>query len=289
MSVIGISTDCVCDLPEEYLSKNKIGIIYFYIITNTGRFKDVHEITSENMLEYLDLKNGEALTVAPDVEEYCEFFRNRLSMCDEVIHICVSRHISQSYESATQAVEKLQELGKRVHVFDSGHLSTGLGHMVIRAVDLRAQGKAVTGILAELERMKRYISTTFITVNADYLYLNKRVSKWVRDICGYLMLHPVLTMKDGRIALKRVFIGNYEKAALRYVKGEVKKNQRINKKRAFITHVGCSVRFIGAVKAEVEKLCHFEELISTKASATISGNCGMGTFGILYVYDYEGE
>ena len=73
------------------------------------------------------------------------------------------------------------------------------------------------------------------------------------------------------------------------MKGEVKKNQRINKKRAFITHVGCSVRFIGAVKAEVEKLCHFEELISTKASATISGNCGMGTFGILYVYDYEGE
>ncbi len=289
MSVIGISTDCVCDLPEEYLSRNKIGIIYFYIITNTGRFQDVHEITSENMLEYLESKGNEVLTVAPKVDEYCKFFRTGLSMYDEVIHICVSRHISQSYENANQAVEKLQELGKRVHVVDSGHLSTGLGHMVIKAVDLKAQGRGIDGILAGLERMKQSISTSFITVNADYLYLNKRVSKWVRDICRYLTLHPVLTMKDGRITLKKVFIGNYEKAALRYVRGEVKRNEGINKKRAFITHVGCSVRFIGEVKAEVEKFCHFEEVISTKASATISGNCGMGTFGILYVYDYEGE
>jgi len=289
MSVIGISTDCVCDLPEEYLRKNNVGIIYFYIITNTGCFKDVHEITSENMLEYLDGKGGEALTVAPSVEEYCNFFRTGLSMYDEVIHICVSRYISQSYENATQAVKKLGEQGKKVHVVDSGHLSTGLGHMVIRAVDLKDEGKAVADILKGLELIKQHISTSFITVNADYLYLNKRVSKWVRDICWYLMLHPVLTMKDGRITLKKVFIGNYEKAALRYVRGEVKKNQRINKKRAFITHVGCGVRFIGNVKAEVEKLCPFEELISTKASATISGNCGMGTFGILYVYDYEGE
>ena len=29
MSDIGISTDCVCDLPEEYLRRNKVGIIYF--------------------------------------------------------------------------------------------------------------------------------------------------------------------------------------------------------------------------------------------------------------------
>lgn len=289
MSVIGISTDCVCDLPQDYLNRNKIGIIFFYIITNTGRFKDVHEITSENMLEYLESKGGEALTVAPDVDEYCKFFENGLKLYDEVIHICVSRHISQSYENAIRAVERLQEQGKRVNVVDSGHLSTGLGHMVMRAVGLKDKGNDAAHIVSELERMKQYISTSFITINADYLYLNKRVSKWVRDICRYLMLHPVLTMKDGRITLKRVFMGNYEKAALRYVRGEVKKNHKINKKRAFITHVGCSVRFIGAVKAEVEKLCHFEELISTKASATISGNCGMGTFGILYVYDYEGE
>ena len=288
MSDIGISTDYVCDLPEEYLRRNKVGIIYFYIITNTGRFKDVHEITSENMLEYLDGKGGEAITVAPSIEEYCNFFKTGLSMYDEVIHICVSRHISQSYENAIRAVEKLGEQGKKVYVVDSGHLSTGLGHMVIKAVEWKDKGQQMTDILNELEKMKQHISTSFITVNADYLYLNKRVNKWVRDLCSYLTLHPVLAMKDGKIVLKKVFIGNYEKAALRYVRGEVKRNNRINKSRAFITHVGCGVRFIGNVKDEVEKLCQFEELISTKASATISGNCGMGTFGILYVYNYGG-
>lgn len=289
MSMIGISTDCVCDLPGEYLSKNKIGIIYFYILTDTGRFKDVHEITSENMLEYLAEGDKEALTFAPDVEEYCTFFKKGLEKHDEVVHICVSSHISLSYENARKAVVQLGQLGEKVHVVDSGHLSTGLGHMVIRAVELVKAGKDTTQIVSTLENMKPYISTSFITINADYLYLNKRVKKWVRDVCRVLMLHPVLTMKNGRITVKKVFMGNYERAALRYIRGEIKKNAKLNKERAFITHVGCGVRFIEDIKKEVNRYCRFEELISTKASATISGNCGMGTFGILYVYNYKGE
>lgn len=289
MSMIGISTDCVCDLPYEYVAENNVGIVYFYIATKTGRFRDVHEITSENMLEYLEGQNGEALTFAPDVEEYCRFFKTNLENHQEIIHICVSRHISQSYNNAVKAAEELQEEGKRVHVVDSGHLSTGLGHMVMHAVDLLQAGRTIPQILEALEKMRPHISTSFVTVNADYLYLNKRVSKGVRDICRYFTLHPVLAMKDGKITLKKVLVGNYERASLRYIRGELRRHKGINKKRAFITHVGCSVRFIGDVKREVERHCHFEELISTKASATISGNCGMGTFGILYVHNYKGE
>ena len=53
---ICITTDCVCDLPDEMLRDNDIDIVYFYIDTDTGRFRDRSEITAQNIFEYL--KNG---------------------------------------------------------------------------------------------------------------------------------------------------------------------------------------------------------------------------------------
>ena len=50
---ICITTDCVCDLPTETLKENDIDVVYFYIETDTGRFRDVSEITAQNIFDYL--------------------------------------------------------------------------------------------------------------------------------------------------------------------------------------------------------------------------------------------
>ena len=97
------------------------------------------------------------------------------------------------------------------------------------------------------------------------------------------MLHPVLFLKDGKISLKTLKIGNYGKAVKRYVRGELRHHGKINKHRLFITHAGCMVRMISEIKEEVNKLFEFDEVIVTKASATISENCGAGTIGVLFV------
>ena len=173
--------------------------------------------------------------------------------------------------------------GSRVRVIDSEHLSTGIGHLVIKAVEMRNSGCTSEEIAAEAERFKKRISTSFITMNADYLYRNGRVGKAVKSICELFMLHPVLGMKNGRIILKSIKIGNYEKSVMRYIKGELRRSRNIDRKRLFITHAGCPVKLINAVKARSEKLCSFDEVLATKASATISSNCGMGTVGVLFV------
>ena len=40
---------------------------------------------------------------------------------------------------------------------------------------------------------------------------------------------------------------------------------------------------LNLVKKEIEKHLHFKEIIFTEASATVSGNCGPGTVGVLFV------
>lgn len=283
MNSIGITTDCVCDLPDEYLKKRGVDVVYFYITTGTGHFKDGFEITSGNVLEYLENGGQKAETSAPAPNEYRMFFLEQLKKHDEIIHISISDKVSASYRNAKEALGFMGSDGGRVRVIDSEHLSTGIGHMVMMAVEMLGEGRSADEIEAEAERMKKRISTSFITMNADYLYRNGRVSKAVRSICDTFMLHPVLTLKNGKIVLKNIRVGNYDKAVMRYIKSELTRSGKINKKRLFITHAGCTVKLISAVKEQTKRFCSFDEVIVTKASATISSNCGMGTVGVLFV------
>ena len=283
MKKLGITTDCVCDLPEDFLKANDVGIVYFYITTDTGSFSDGYAITSENLLEYLEEGGVKAETFAPSAEEYRDFYEESLKQFDEIIHIAISSQIGISYGNAQSAVKLMGENGRRVTVIDSQHLSTGMGHMVLKAVEMRDSGSSATEIAEALNAMRDRISSTFITQNADHLYRNGRVSKFVKKLTGFLWIHPVLGIKKGRMVLKTVRIGQYEDAAMRYVRGELKRSAQIDRRRLFITHAGCSVKMIAQIKAEAERLCKFDEMIVTKASATVSSNCGPGTVGVLFV------
>ncbi|MGN0667305.1 MAG: DegV family protein [Huintestinicola sp.] len=285
MKRIGITTDCVCDLPDEYLAVNDIGIAYFYIKTDTGRFRDGYEITSENIIEYLESGGNKAETCEPTPEEFKELFEEKLKKYDEIIHICISSFVSNSIRNAGLGVELMGDDGKKVKVIDSWHLSTGMGHMIIRAVEMRDSGSTSEEIAAEMDSMKNKVSSSFITRSADYLYRNGRAEKIVKDITDMFSLHPVLYMKDGRMTVKNIKAGNYDKAILNYVKSELKNNKRINMKRLFITHACCSVKTIADVKQLVGKYCEFSEVIVTKASSTVSGNCGPGAIGVFFVYE----
>lgn len=283
MKRIGITADCVCDLPDEYLKAHDIDILYFYIITETGRFRDGFEVTAGNILEYLGRGGKKAETREPPPAEYKEFFENVLKKYDEIIHITISRYVSDSFHNALEALEFMGEDRKRVHVIDSENLSTGMGHVIIKAVEMRDEGRSADEIAAELDIMKSKVSASFITVNADYLYRNGRAGKRIRDLTVALNVHPVLAMKGGKMVLRNIRVGNYDKAVLRYVKSELRSNKKISKKRLFITHANCSVKAVSDVKAKAERYCSFDEVIVTKASATVSGNCGPGAIGVLFV------
>ena len=273
----------MCDLPDEYLTLHNIGIMYFYITTNTGHFRDGFKITAGNILEYLENGGKKAQTNAPEPQEYQEFFESQLKKYEKIIHISITSKVSFSYQNAQKARENMTNEKDRIFVLDSKHLSTGMAHIIMRAVEMRDSGCSPEEIIEEAKLLRSRISTSFITKNADYLYRNGRTSKKVRNICRAFRLHPVLTLRDDSICLKTVRIGNYDKSVMRYVRSELRHSHRIQKRRIFITHAGCTVKMVSEVQAEVERLGSFDEVLITKASATVSSNCGMGTIGVLFV------
>ncbi len=282
---VGIVAECVCDLPKSYLTEHGIDIVYFLIETDSGVFTDTDEITAENILGYMQSGGKKSKSSAPEPDVYRRVFEKSLEKYDEIILVAISSGISLSCANAAKAVSEMGEKGKRVHIFDSRHLSTGLGHLVIEAAETAESGQSAQEIISKLTELRDRVSTSFITENVDFLYRSGKVSEKVKKICGAFNIHPVLAMKNGELTLKSVGIGRYEKACSRYIQKELKHSDKIDKKRAFLTYAGCGVKMLERVKSEINGKCRFETLIQTKASATISSNCGPNSFGILFIRD----
>ena len=70
---ICITTDCVCDLPDEMLKKNNVDQIYFYIRTDNGRFRDIDEITAQNIFDYFENGGVKAISEAPPKKNFIRF------------------------------------------------------------------------------------------------------------------------------------------------------------------------------------------------------------------------
>ena len=284
MKKIGISTDCMCDLPSDYLAANGVDVMQFYIHTATGRFLNETEINSDNILEYLMAGNRILRSNVPEPEECRDYFEGILRHYDQVIHITTSEQIGRSHPNAKAALALMGENAKRVSLVDSGSISTGLGHMVLLAVNLRNGGRPVEEIIAACDDLRGRISSSFIVPNADYLHTMGYASRGVKNICKLFKIHPVLCTRNGRLTVKTFYSGNYEKAVMRYICSEFKNSAKISKKQLFITHAGCPSGILTRVREQAASLCQFENVTVTKASAVISSCCGPETVGVLFVY-----
>ena len=280
---VGILAECVCDLPKSLLDKNGVDMLYFLVETESGVFTDSDEITAENVIYHIENGGTKTSSAPPPAAVYYRAFEKNLKRYDELILVAISSGISASCKNALEAVNIMGSEGKRVHIFDSQHLSTGLGFFVLRAAEMADAGCGSEEILAELEDMKKRVSTSFITRNANYLCRNGRVSVFLKKLCAAFNIHPVLSMKNGTLHLKSLIFGSYDSACRSYIRSGLKGRKNIDKRCGFITHAGCSVKMLRSITAEVEKYCNFDELKVTNASATVTCNCGPDAFGVLYV------
>lgn len=276
---ISITTDCVCDLPEEWLKQFDIKSMYYYVYTNQGHFCDVKEISSDNLLRYLAVEGNKAHSMHASVSEYEKFFAETLEEAEEVIHISMAADSSDGYATALSAVKGFGN----VTIIDSGHVSSGMGIMVLYAAKMAQENKRVEEICQKMSKLKDLVSTSFIVPSPETLYQNGKIGKGLRKICEALELHPVLRLRQSKTICGGIEIGETEKAYQNYIRHELYKNWKIDTRILFITYAGCSLKQLQEIEKEVEKYVEFDRVVFQKASATISTNCGLGAFGLIYM------
>lgn len=276
---IAITADCICDLPKELIARYQIGIMYCYVHTKEGRFCDISEVSSDGLLDYLQTEGNYAYSSTASPSEYEYFFADMLGKAQHVIHITATADLSGAYPNATQASKSFDN----VTVVDSNHISSGHGLMVLYAAALAEEGESVNEICKKLVSFRENVFSNFLVPSTATLARNGKVSSMVDKVCGAFNLHPVLSMSGNQLKLWKIEVGNIDRVNRRYVRKLLKNHRQIDKRILFFTYAGCTVRQVDDILEEVNKYIQFERVVLQKASATVSSNCGIGTFGLMFI------
>ncbi len=278
-SALSITTSSLCDLPSAAIRSLGIGIIPISIKTQRGVFWDGVETVADEVVRYVEETGEYAGTEPPTVEEFENFFAEKLAETRHIIHITISSDSSDEYDRALQAASAFGN----VTIFDSGLVSSAIGLVVLAACRMAQQNYNVQTIISELEKFKKRIDATFIIDNTEFMCRSGRMSESLNMIAGALLLHPMIRLKDGKLKVSKLWFGRREKARRNYIAYMLRNKKDIDPDILFITYVGLSEYELGAIEKEIRRRADFKRIIFKKASAAVSVNSGSGTFCVLYM------
>ncbi|MBQ7830861.1 MAG: DegV family protein, partial [Clostridia bacterium] len=245
-------------------------------------YHDGVDITPADIFQYVAETKELPKTSAPSIGDYEEFFKEQLTFGDEVLHFNISAKSSGSHNFAKMAAESF---GGKVRVIDSMALSSGQGLLVLKAADMRDEGKSMDEIEETILALRERVNTSFVPDRLDYLYKGGRCSKMEMFGANILKIHPLIYMEDGKLVPGKKYRGKMSFLIKQYVEDVNEQYPNYDKGRCFVTHSSAEPDVVNAAKEKVKELFDFDEVIETVAGSIITSHCGKGTLGVLFIYN----
>lgn len=280
MNGIAITSDSTCDLSVQQIRENEIGIMPLSVMLGDKSFRDGVDIVPADIFRFFEETGELPKTAAPSVNEYEDFFRPYVEAGETLIHFNISSKASGSNGFAQAAAKTF---GGKVIVVDSHALSTGQGLLVMKACDLRKEGKSAEEIAETVNSLRDKVNTSFIPDTLLYLYKGGRCSTLSYYGAKVLSIHPMIAMKEGQLYPKKKYIGKMSRCLKNYVHDLAEEYPQYDRTRCFITHSNADAELVESAKQLVKDLFSFDEVTETVAGSVITGHCGRNTIGVLFI------
>lgn len=279
---VKIIADSTCDLSVELLEAYNITILPLHIVLGDTEYKDMVEITPDEIYQWSNEHNAAPKTSAAALSDTMELFQTYGENYDEIVCFSISGQMSTTANVMRMAAEELG-MEERIFVVDSENLSTGVGSLVIEAAIKAKNGMSGREIADYMEELKPYVRASFVVDTLTFLHRGGRCSGVAALAGGALRLHPKIVVEHGAMKPDKKYRGKLTSVILNYVKDlePMLKNARTD--RVFITHSGCDEALIQNIFQEVENLKLFDEILLTRAGGVISSHCGPGTLGVIFI------
>lgn len=281
MEKIKIFADSTCDLSPELIEQHDIGIIPLNIIFGDDIFQDGVDITTKELYEKVEKYKSLPKTSAASPGVFKTAFEPYINKGYNIIYISISSELSATYQNAILASGMFDE--GRIEIVDSRNLSTGIGILVLNAVDFKNQGFTAKEIAQKISELTSKVETEFVIDTLDYLYKGGRCNSVQRFAGGLLKIRPSIKVIDGKMTPSKKFRGKREKvldAFFDHVMGNV---ENIDKKRVIVTH-SQGLESALYLKEKIAQKFDIEEILVTEAGCVISSHCGQNTVGIIYIH-----
>ena len=273
-----ISRDSTSDLPLEILEKYNIKTVPLGITLGDKNYRDGVDIDPDFIYSYHKEHGILPKTSAANIAEMVDFFTPFVEEGYSIVHFTLSSGMSSTFQNSLLAAEEFED----VYVVDTKNLSTGEALLIMKAAELRNEGKSAKEIYDAVSALIPYVDASFVIDNLEYLHKGGRCSALAALGANLLKLKPCIQVKDGSMGVCKKYRGRFMQTLEEYVADRFADIENIEPDRIFITHAGCDSEIVDGVLKLVEKTNHFKEILVTRAGCTVSSHCGKDTLGILY-------
>ena len=278
---VKITSDSTCDLGK-YGEERDLQLMHFQVNLDAQAYRDGVDITPEDIFAFVAKTKILPKTSAPSIADYEDFFREHLQDADELIHFNISSKSSGSHNFAKQASESFD--GK-VRVIDSKALSSGQGLLVLKALDMRDEGKTAEEIETAILQLRERVNTSFVPDQLDYLHKGGRCSGMKMFVANVLKIHPKIAMNDGQLQQAGTYRGQMSRCISQYIDDLKAQYPNYDKTRCFVTHSTADKALVDMAIAKVKESFAFDEVLETVAGSIVTSHCGKGTLGVLFIYE----
>ena len=281
-----ISTDSTGDLPSSYLEENNILVHpLYYIVDGEEYIPGVKDMPVKDF--YQALKNGKMPTTsAANPENVMEKMKEQVEKGYDILHISFSSRLSSSYNTTEICAESVMEEfpESKIIVVDSLSGTVGQGFLVMKAVEMKNQGKTIDEISTWLNENKKHIIHEFIVSDLNHLFRGGRLSKSQAVIGTVLNINPILHMDDqGKLANISKVRGR--KKALNVLADNIEKNADIKKlKEVFISHGDC-IDDAEYLADRIKNKYGIKNIMIQDICPTIGAHTAQGTVVVAYFGD----
>ncbi|WP_392485948.1 DegV family protein [Haloimpatiens sp. FM7315] len=210
-----IMTDSSCDLPLEYIEKNKIPFVSLTCHFKKSDYRDDFGSSLSYREFYDGLRNGEMPTTSQvNAYQFEETFKKFVKEGKSIIYLGMSSSISGTVNSANIARQAVLEEFKDadITVIDTKSACIGEGLLVYRAVEMLKKGMAKEDIIKWIEDNKLKVNHWFIVGSLKHLRYGGRISGAAATIGTLMKINPLICIDNSGKLINHTNIRGRKKA-----------------------------------------------------------------------------
>ena len=198
--MIRILTDSASDILPAEAEQLGVTVIPLNVTLEDGTvLRDGIDKTPSEYYALLKECHKLPTTSQPSPELFERFYQDAAAAGDEVLGIFLSHELSGTWQCARLAADLVNV--DNVLFVDSANVCLGEALLVRLAVHLRDAGKTLVQIATDLEHAKEHLHLVAAIDDLKYLRKGGRLPAAVAVAGGMLGIKPLITIKEGKVAM----------------------------------------------------------------------------------------
>ena len=277
--MIRILTDSASDILPAEASQLGVTVIPLNVTLEDGTvFRDGLDKTPSEYYAQLAACKKLPTTSQPSPELFERFFAEAAAAGDEVIGIFLSHELSGTCQCAKLAAD-LANVDNVLFV-DSTNVCLGEGLLVRLAVQLRDAGKTAVQIAASLEHAKEHLHLVAAIDDLKYLRKGGRLPAAAAVAGGMLGIKPLITIKEGKVALAGKARGLPGAYVALFKK--IEELGGIHPTLPALAGYTVAPREVAPIQAYLQDNLHRPEALTRQIGCVIGTHAGPGAFGLAF-------